>query len=104
MRGAVPAPNEKPCIPCRSLEAHKANTAIAIKAIPPKKSCGARIHFGKMEFTAPWLEVSLVTLFFLPLILAPRFQGLEAVEALGMFRASCPICPDCESVVLLQTA
>ena len=43
MRGAVPAPNENPRMPCRSLDAHNANSAIAISAMPPTKSCGARI-------------------------------------------------------------
>ena len=42
MRGAVPAPKEKPCMPCRSLEAHSANSATAISTTPPTKSCGPR--------------------------------------------------------------
>src|SRR5258706_6050494 len=62
IRGAVPAPNENPCMPCRSLDAHKANTAIAISAIPPTKSCGPRTHFGMMDLTGPWLGVSLIDL------------------------------------------
>ena len=60
MRGAVPAPNENPRMPCRSLDAHKANSAIAISASPPTKSCGPRIHFGMMYLTGPWLGVSLI--------------------------------------------
>src|SRR5882724_6789040 len=35
MRGAVPAPNENPRMPCRSLDAHNANSAIAIRTMPP---------------------------------------------------------------------
>src|SRR5450755_1065370 len=62
MRGAVPAPNENPCMPCRSLDAHKANTAIAISAIPPTKSCGPRTHFGMIDLTGAWLGVSLIYL------------------------------------------
>ena len=60
MRGAVPAPNENPRMPCRSLDAHRANSAIAISARPPKKSCGPRIHFGMMDLTGAWLGVSLI--------------------------------------------
>src|SRR5439155_17043759 len=67
--------NENPCIPCRSLHAHKANTAIAISAIPPTKSCGPRTHFGMIDLTGPWLGVSLIG--FLP-----------------RHRASCPFCLD----------
>ena len=35
IRGAVPAPKEKPRMPCRSLEAHSANRASAIRMTPP---------------------------------------------------------------------
>jgi hypothetical protein len=70
MRGAVPAPNENPRMPCRSLDAHKANNAIAISAIPPTKSCGPRTHFGMMELTGPWLGVSLIDL-------SPRALGFS---------------------------
>ena len=62
MRGAVPAPKEKPRIPCRSLDAHRAKAATAMRTIPPTKSCGQRIHFGMMELTGPWLGVSLIDL------------------------------------------
>src|SRR5258708_10214245 len=79
MRGAVPAPNENPCMPCRSLDAHKANIAIAISAIPPTKSCGPRTHFGMMDLTGPWLGVSLIDL-------SPRHRafppfGLDSFDA-----------------------
>ena len=53
MRGAVPAPNENPRMPCRSLDAHNANSAMATIASPPTKSCGPRIHFGMMYLTGP---------------------------------------------------
>src|SRR3982074_2482721 len=72
MRGAVPAPNENPCMPCRSLDAHKANTAIAISAIPPTKSCGPRTHFGMMDLTGAWLGVSLIDL-------SPVAQGFSPI-------------------------
>jgi hypothetical protein len=49
-------------MPCRSLDAHKANNAIAISAIPPTKSCGPRTHLGVMDLTGPWLGVSLIDL------------------------------------------
>src|SRR5512140_240940 len=71
MRGAVPAPNENPCMPCRSLDAQSANSAIAISAIPPTKSCGPRTHFGMMDLPGPWLGVSLIDL-------SPQAQGLLA--------------------------
>src|SRR3954468_1332 len=60
IRGAVPAPNEKPCMPCRSLEAQNANSAIAISAMPPTKSCGPRTQFGMIDRPNPWLGVSLI--------------------------------------------
>src|SRR3979409_1552438 len=62
MRGAVPAPNENPCMPCRSLDAHKANSAMATIARPPTKSCGPRIHFHMTYLTGTWLGVSLIDL------------------------------------------
>ena len=79
MRGAVPAPNENPCMPCRSLDAHKAKRAIAISAIPPTKSCGPRTHFGMMDLTGPWLGVSLIDLS--PRHWASRPFGLDSFDA-----------------------
>src|ERR1700730_3652669 len=85
MRGAVPAPNENPCMPCRSLDAQRANTAIAISAIPPTKSCGPRTHFGIIELTGPWLGVSLI-------VLSPQAQGLLA-HSLDSFAAAPTVLP-----------
>ena len=84
MRGAVPAPNENPCMPCRSLDAHKANSAIAISAMPPTKSCGPRTHFGMMDLTGPWLGVSLIDL-------SPRHRASRpfCLSTLTLLRRSC---------------
>ena len=60
MRGAVPAPNENPCMPCRSLDAHNANSATAISTRPPTKSCGHLIHLGMTDLPGSWLGVSLI--------------------------------------------
>src|ERR1700712_951790 len=60
MRGAVPAPNENPCMPCRSLDAHSANSAIATRANPPTKSSGPCTHFGMMDLPGPPLGISLI--------------------------------------------
>src|SRR5689334_7837298 len=60
IRGAVPAPNEKPRMPCRSLDAHSANTAITIMAIPPTKSCGFRTHLGMIDLTGAWPGVAFI--------------------------------------------
>src|ERR1043165_1889311 len=60
MRGAVPAPKEKPCMPCRSLQAHSAKIATAHNTRPPTKSCGHLTQPGIMDLPAPALGVSLI--------------------------------------------
>src|ERR1700761_4617384 len=62
MRGAVPAPKEKPCMPCRSLQAHSAKSATAHSTRPPTKSCGHLIQLGMMDLPALSLGVSLIEL------------------------------------------
>src|ERR1700742_2756587 len=60
IRGAVPAPNENPCMPCRSLDAHSAKIATAHSTSPPTKSCGHLIQLGMMDLPALSLGVSLI--------------------------------------------
>src|SRR5215472_2790044 len=60
IRGAVPAPKENPCMPCRSPHAHSAKIATAHSTRPPTKSCGHLTQPGMMDLTALALGVSLI--------------------------------------------
>ena len=62
MRGAVPAPKEKPCMLCRSLQAHNAKSATAHNTRPPTKSCGHLTQPGIMDLPALALGVSVIEL------------------------------------------
>src|ERR1700756_1155623 len=84
MRGAVPAPKEKPCMPCRSLQAHSANSATAHSTRPPTKSCGHLIQLGMMDLPALALGVSLIEL---PPLLFGSYSGPR------LFRHSTAIAP-----------
>src|ERR1700761_7771251 len=89
MRGAVPAPKENPCMPCRSLEAHSAKMATAHSTSPPTKSCGHLTQLGMMDLPALALGVSLIEL-------SPLIRAVIGTPAFRLFyryraplRASC---------------
>src|SRR6476660_7295299 len=89
MRGAVPAPKENPCMPCRSLQAHSAKSATAHNMRPPTKSCGHLIQLGMKDLPALALGVSLIELppFIIQAVLGPGFPPFYRYRA--PLRAPC---------------